>query len=187
MMKKLLIVITAILVLTNLLYAQDRYFTKSGSLSFLSETLVENIFAETKEATSFLDIKTGEVVFSANINSFQFKIKLMQEHFNENYMESEKYPKATFSGKMENFGQFDPKSTKPQNFTVKGKMNIHGTEKEVTANVVMTVTGAGKINGTSSFTLKPEEYSIKVPSAMGMKIAKEVTITVKADYEVFKP
>jgi hypothetical protein len=185
-MKKIFVLLSAILLQMNFLTAQDRYFTKTGYLSFLSETLVENIFAESNEATSFLDVKTGEVAFAVPITSFQFKIKLMQEHFNENFMESEKFPKATFSGKIENFSQFDINSKNPQNFIVRGKMNLHGTNQDVTSNVVLTVTSPGKITGTSTFKLMPENYTITIPSVVGMKIAKEVTITVKADYEPYK-
>ena len=187
-MKKIVwVLLGAFLLQINLLKAQDRYFTKTAYLSFLSETLVENIFGETKEATSFLDIKTGEVVFSVAINSFQFKIKLMQEHFNENYMESTKFPKAAFSGRLENFNLYDPKSDVPQNFTCKGKMTMHGKEQEVVASVIITNTAAGKINGSGTFKVMPEDYAIKIPSAIGMKIAKEVAVTVKADYEPYKP
>jgi hypothetical protein len=186
-MKKLFLLVSLILFFEVGLSAQDRYFTKTGNLTFLSETLLENIFAESKEATSFFDTKTGEVVFSTSINTFQFKSKLMQEHFNENYMESGKFPKATFSGKLENFGTFDTNVKTPQSFTVKGKMNIHGTDREVATTVVLTVTSPDKINATSTFKLKPADYQIKIPSALGMKIAEEVIVTVKADYEPFKP
>jgi polyisoprenoid-binding protein YceI len=102
-------------------------------------------------------------------------------------MESGKFPKATFSGKLENFSGFDRNSKNPQNFVIKGKMNIHGTDQEVTSNVLLTVTAPGKINGTATFKLMPENFGIKIPSAMGMKIAKEVDVTVKADYEPYKP
>jgi polyisoprenoid-binding protein YceI len=186
-MKRIFLLIAAVVLQITLGTAQDRYFTKTGYLSFLSETLIENIFAESKEATSLLDVKTGEVAFTVSITSFQFKVKLMQEHFNENYMESGKFPKATFSGKLENFSGLDLNSKNPQNFVVKGKMNIHGSDQEVTTNVVLTVTAPGKINGTATFKLMPENFGIKIPSAMGMKIAKEVAITVKADYEPYKP
>jgi polyisoprenoid-binding protein YceI len=186
-MKKFVVFIFLILFFTGGVSAQDRYFTKTGYLSFLSETLLENIFAETKEATSFFDVKTGEVVFSTSINTFQFKIKLMQEHFNENYMESGKFPKATFSGKLENISQFDINSKTPQSFTVKGKMNIHGIDLDVITTVLLVVTAPDKINGTSTFKLKPGDYQIKIPSAMGVKIAEEVNVTVKADYVPFKP
>jgi polyisoprenoid-binding protein YceI len=186
-MKKIFLLIAAVLLQITLVTAQDRYFTKTGYLSFLSETLIENIFAESKEATSLLDVKTGEVAFTVSITSFQFKVKLMQEHFNENYMESGKFPKATFSGKLENFSGLDLNSKNPQNFIVKGKMNIHGTDQEVTSNVILTVTAPGKINGTTTFKLMPENFGIKIPSAMGMKIAKEVAVSVKADYEPYKP
>jgi polyisoprenoid-binding protein YceI len=186
-MKRIFLLIVAVLLQINLLTAQERYFTKTAYLSFLSETLIENIFGESKEATSLLDVKTGEVAFSVSITSFQFKNKLMQEHFNENYMESGKYPKATFSGKLENYSGLDINLKTPQNFVVKGKMNIHGTDQEVTSNVILTVKAPGKINGTSTFKLMPEKFGIQIPSAMGLKIAKEVDVTVKADYEPFKP
>jgi polyisoprenoid-binding protein YceI len=186
-MKRIFLLIVAVLLQINLLTAQERYFTKTAYLSFLSETLLENIFGESNESASFLDVKTGEVAFSVSITSFQFKNKLMQEHFNENYMESGKFPKATFSGKLENYSGLDMNSKNPQNFVVKGKMNIHGTDQEVISNVIISVTAPGKINGTSTFKLMPENYGIKIPSAIGMKIAKEVDITVKADYEPYKP
>lgn len=162
--------------------SQDKFFTQSGYLSFLSETPLENIFAETKAAISFLDVKTGEVAFSVPISSFQFKIKLMQEHFNENYMESGKYPKASFTGKIENFTPVDFSSTTPKQYTCKGKMNIHGTDREITAPITLTAGSPTKVSGTASFKLKPEDYGIKIPSAVFMKIASEVDITVKADY-----
>jgi hypothetical protein len=186
-MKRIILLFVLLALQFSIVIAQDRYFTKTGYLSFLSETLIENIFAETKEATSLLDIKSGEVAFSVSITSFQFKIKLMQEHFNENYMESGKYPKAAFSGKLDNFKGLDMNSKNPQNFVVKGKMNIHGTDQEVTSGVTLTVTAPGKVSGISTFKLMPEKFGIRIPSAMGMKIAKEVTITVKADYEPYKP
>jgi polyisoprenoid-binding protein YceI len=186
-MKRIILLIVTVLLQINLLTAQERYFTKTGYLSFLSETLLENIFGESNEATSFLDFKTGEVAFSLSITSFQFKNKLMQEHFNENYMESGKFPKATFSGKLENFNGLDMNSKNPQSFVVKGKMNIHGTNQEVTSDVILTVSEPGKINGTAAFKLMPENFGIKIPSAIGMKIAKEMDVTVKADYEPYKP
>lgn len=185
-MKKSLLFFSLLWILSGMVSAQDKYFTKNGYLSFLSETLIENVFAETKEATGFLDIKTGDVLFSVNITAFQFKIKLMQEHFNENYMESEKFPKAVFSGKLENFSTFDMNSKQPQKFTVKGKMNIHGTDREISAEVVLLVNTPGKISASSSFIVKPDDYQIKIPSAMGLKIAKEVTVTVKTDFEPYK-
>ena len=83
-------------------FAQNRYFTRTGSISFFSEEVLENIEAHNKQVSSFVDFSTGELVFSVPMKAFQFRKSLMKEHFNENYIESHKYPKSTFKGSLEN-------------------------------------------------------------------------------------
>lgn len=162
--------------------AQELFSTREGYLSFLSETRIERIFAETNEAQSFLNVKTGEVAFSVNIESFRFRIKLMQEHFNEQYMESAKYPRATFSGKIENPEQLNPETPGVHTLMLRGKLTIRGVAQEVAAPVRLEVGNKQRITGSTEFILKPEDFRIKIPSVVGLKIAKEVVVSVKADY-----
>lgn len=90
-----------------LLTAGNRYFTRSGIIGFISATPLIDIAGENKAVTSFLDIKTGEIVFSVFIKDFKFKLALAEEHFNENYMYSEKYPQSKFKGKITNINLID--------------------------------------------------------------------------------
>jgi hypothetical protein len=165
--------------------SQEKFITKTGYISFLSETMLENIFAETNEASSLIDIKTGEIVFTMPIKSFHFKSKLMEEHFNENYMESEKFPKALFSGKLEGIDKFSTGSASPQSFKVAGEMTIHGVKQQVSTIATLTAISPSKIKGETAFKIKVVDYSIKVPSAVGMKIAEEVDVKVKVEYDPF--
>ncbi len=182
-MIRIFFALSVILLITALNgYTQDKYITKTGYVSFLSETMLENIFGESNEASSLVDLKTGEIVYSIPIKSFHFKIKLMEEHFNENYMESEKFPKALFSGKLEGFDKFSINSTSPQSFKVSGEMTMHGVKKQITSMAILTAISKTRLHGETTFKLKPTDYSIEIPSAVGMKIAEEVDIKVKADY-----
>jgi YceI-like domain. len=82
--------------------AQDKYFTKSGKISFYSKSSLENIEAHNKSVTCVLDTKTGNLQFAILMKGFEFEKALMQEHFNENYVESHKFPKADFKGQVTN-------------------------------------------------------------------------------------
>ncbi len=170
---------------TSSLRAQELFFTREGYISFLSETRLERIFAETSEAHSFFNVKTGEVAFSLNIDAFRFRIKLMQEHFNEQYMETARYPRAIFSGKIENLENLDLLKPSEQSFLLKGKMTIKGVTHEIATPVKFEVSQNGRFSGHAEFQLKPEDYGIKIPSVVGLKIAKEVVVTVRSDYQPY--
>jgi len=174
-------------ILTGTLYSQELYFTKEGYISFLSETKLERIFAESSDAHSFLNIKSGEVAFSVNISSFQFRIKLMKEHFNENFMESSTYPRATFSGNIEAIEKLDLNSSLPQSFNVRGKMTIRGVSNDITTPVILQGKGNNRFSGEAEFKLKPEDYQVKIPSVVGLKIAKELVLNVRTDYQPYMP
>lgn len=184
---RILILVLFCISISGRLDAQELYFTKEGKISFLSETRLERIYAEAADAHSFLNIKTGEVAFSVNISSFQFRIKLMQEHFNENFMESSTYPRATFTGFIENIEKFDFNSTSAQSFNVNGKMTIRGVAQEITTPVRLLVKGNTLFSGDAEFRLKPEDYKVKIPSVVGRKIAKEIVVTVRSDYQPYIP
>ena len=113
-MKTILRFVTVFLMLTSCVFAQ-KYITKNGKINFYSDAPMEKIEAKNNEVKAALDASTGDIVFQVLITSFEFKQALMQEHFNENYMESPKFPNSTFKGKINNL--------KDINFSKNGRRN----------------------------------------------------------------
>ena len=111
--------------LSTSLFAQDKYFTKTGKISFFSKAIIENIEAHNRSVTCVLDTKTGNVQFSVPIKGFEFEKALMQEHFNENYLESDKYPRGEFKGQIVNNSEIDYTKDGVFQGKVKGKLTIH--------------------------------------------------------------
>ncbi len=163
--------------------AQTRFFTKDAKINFNSSTSVEDIVAESNQATTLIDIDKNEVAFSVLTTSFKFRRALMEEHFNENYMESAKFPKAKFSGKITS--PIDWKGEKTVIVDVKGQLTMHGVTKEVTLKAQITP-GKSKIVASAELKVTPEDFSISIPSAVRDKIAKEVTIKIDAVYAPYQ-
>jgi len=126
--------------------------------------------------------KTGEIVFNVLIKSFHFKRALMEEHFNENYLESSKIPKATFKGKITDLSAVNFAKDGTYKATVTGELNLHGATQQVTMPATVTIAG-GNIRGQASFKIKPEDYKIVIPSLVQDKVAKVVDISVDCLYE----
>lgn len=166
--------------------AQNRYFTKTGHIDFYSHTAVEDIKADNDQVTSFLDIQTGEMVFSVLIRSFRFAKPLMQEHFNENYLESEKYPKASFEGKIADLKAVDFTKSGKYAVNVAGKLTIHGVTREIEAAGHLT-TSKDKIIGESVFQINPGDYDIRIPVVVRQNIAESMKITVQINYQPYIP
>ena len=120
------------------------------------------------------------------IKAFEFDHALMQEHFNENYMESDKYPQATFKGNVENMNQVDMTKDGTYNVKVKGNLTIHGVTKEVEAPGTLTVKGGKLTAGNSTFQVKPEDYGISIPSVVRQKIADQMKVTVDLAFLEYK-
>ncbi len=165
--------------------AQGKYFTRNGYIKFYSQAPMENIEAHNRQVTSFIDTETGEFAFSVLMKSFQFEKALMQEHFNENYVESDKYPKSTFKGKITNPEVVDFTKDGVYNVNVAGDLTIHGVTKNVTSNGIITVKD-GKMTVTSKFPVALADYNISVPAVVRDNIAKEVEVTVEMAYEPFR-
>ena len=160
--------------------AAQNYTTEKSFISFYSHAPIEDIKAENVKAVSLFNSLTGDIAFSVPIKEYQFKKTLMQEHFNEKYMESEKYPKSTFQGKITGF---NPQTKGIQQVSTLGRLTIHGVTKEV--NVKGTIEKlADKLNMKSTFIVKLEDYNIEVPSLLRNNIAEQVEVTI--DF-VFKP
>ncbi len=168
--------------LATVVSSQSIQMTRSGQVSFFSKTPMENIEAVNNEVTSLIDTSKGEVVFAILIKSFHFDRALMEEHFNENYMESNKFPKATFQGKITNASKIDFKKDGIYETTVEGDLTIHGIKQKQSATGTLTIK-AGKISATSTFTIKLADYNVEIPSLVAEKISKTVEIKVNCQYE----
>ena len=162
----------------------QKYFTREGKISFFSETPVENIEAHNQKATCVVDFTSGQMEFAVLIKAFQFEKALMQEHFNENYLESTKYPKATFKGTIQDAGKIDLEKDGAYPVVVKGDLTIHGVTKAVSANGQIVVKN-GAIAANSTFNIAPEDYAIKIPAVVRDNIAKIVKVVVKADLQPY--
>ena len=160
---------------TNL--SAQKYMTKNGHIRFYSETPVETIEAHNKQVNCALDSETGDFVFKILMKSFEFEKALMQEHFNENYAESDKYPNAMFKGKVTNIADIDFSVDGEYPAVIEGDLTIHGTTNKVKHSGTFTVKG-GTIHGMAVFNVKPEDYKIKIPSAVTKKNADSMEVTV---------
>jgi polyisoprenoid-binding protein YceI len=163
----------------------QKYITKNGHVKFYSETPMENIEANNNQVNCALDISNGNFVFKILIKSFEFPKALMQEHFNENYMESDKIPTATFSGTVVNFNGIDFTKDGTYDVTVKGKLNIHGVTKEVEQSGSFVIMG-DDIMVKSVFHVKPADYDIKIAAAVVDKIADEIEVSVDVNLNKMK-
>lgn len=161
--------------------AQGKFFTRDGKLKFdaTAPASPDKIEALSNSATCVLDAATGEMAWQVLIKGFKFEKALMQEHFNENYLESDKFPKATFKGKITNLSEVNLTKDGTYNAVVTGKMNIHGVEKDITANGAITV-GGGNIRMNAGFSLLLSDYAISIPSVVSGNIAKEAKVLIDA-------
>ena len=183
-MKKLFFCLFTFSLLTVSLQAQ-KYFTRNGEIDFQSETPLEKIEAKNKSVTAVLDIESGRVEFAALIKAFEFEKALMQEHFNENYMESSQFPKAVFKGQLIDF---DAKQlTRDGNYTatVSGELTIHGETRPVSTEARFHVKD-GRVAAVTEFSVLVADYKIEIPAVVRDNIAKEVLINVKVDLEELK-
>jgi polyisoprenoid-binding protein YceI len=166
--------------------AQNIYMTKTGKVSFSSRAKSpEKVEADNNEVSSVLNTQSGEMVFAILIKSFHFVSALMEEHFNENYVESNKYPKSTFKGKVLNLSavNFSKDGAYPVN--VEGDLTFHGITKKVVSTGSLTVR-AGKINAVSKFQMKLKDFKVSIPSLVADKISEEIDIVVDCNYELKK-
>jgi len=164
--------------------AQTRYFTKTGKIIFYSKSPMENIEAVNNKVVSIWDITSGQIEFSVLMKGFEFQKALMQEHFNENYVESDKYPKAVFKGIIENSSALDLTADRSATVKVNGNLTIHGETRPVNTTAVITVKNK-VISAATSFIISLADYKISIPSLVADKISKKITITVNiSDYKL---
>jgi hypothetical protein len=154
------------------------YMGKSCEISFFSAAALENITAVNKTTKPILNTATGDVLVKVTITGFTFEKALMQEHFNENYMESEKYPQGMFKGKINE--KVDYKKDGVTKVTITGKLTIHGVEKDRTLDAVITVKG-GVVTVDTAFKVALKDHNITVPELLFQKIAESVEVKMHAE------
>lgn len=178
MLKKLFILI--MLAASVSAFGQGKFIAKNAYISFYSSTPMEDILGESNEVVTILDSSNGEIVFQALMTTFHFKRALMEEHFNENYMESTKFPKSKFKGTIEGFKK-EMLTGSVANVKITGVLNIHGVDKTITVPGTIGLQD-GKLVASSKFKVAPEDFGIVIPSVVRDKIGKEMEITIKANY-----
>lgn len=177
------VVITALINLVALVgFAQPVYMTRSGQVSFFSRTPLENIEAVNNEVSSMINTETGDIVFAVLIKGFHFEKALMEEHFNENYLESDKLPKSTFQGKITNLTDipFDKEGSFPA--LVEGDLTIHGVKRHITSSGTIAVSG-GKILINAAFKVRLADFKVERPSLVANKIAEIVDVSLRCHYD----
>jgi len=174
------IIIVALLLICQFSQAQ-KLICKDGHIWFYSHTGMEDIEAHNYQVVAVLDQSNGELIFTLLIKSFSFKKKLMQEHFNENYMESDTYPKAGFKGNILDFDKIDLNKDGKHEVTVSGELTIHGVTKKVSIKGMIEI--ANKvISAKSDFVAMPSDYNISIPDLVKDNIAKEIEVHVDVTF-----
>ncbi len=164
----------------NLTANAQKFTTEKTFVSFYSHAAIEDIKAENTKTAGVFNSATGDIAFSVPIKEYEFEKSLMKEHFNEKYMETEKYPKSTFQGKVSGY---DANATGIQNVTSKGKLTVHGVTQDV--EIPGTIEKQGdKLLMKSKFIVKLADYKIAIPQLLWQNIAEQVEVT--ADF-TFKP
>lgn len=185
-MKNLFLLISVCIAVSGSLSAQ-KYFTKSGTIGFdaTSPSSPEKIEGINRSATCVIDTKSGAIQFAVLMKGFAFERALMEEHFNENYAESSKYPKSEFKGKLKDVEGIDFSKDGTYSLKVKGDLSMHGQTKEVetTGNVIVK---SGKISATADFNVKLSDFDISIPGLVADKVAKVAKITVSCSLEPLK-
>jgi len=184
MLKKNLILFVALCV-SIASFAQGKFYTKTGKISFLSKAPLEEIEGKNKTVTAVVDSKTGAIQFAIQMKGFEFEKQLMQQHFNENYVESDKYPKAEFKGTISNNSTINYKKDGNYPAKVKGKLTIHGVTRDVETTGSLKING-GKIDANSTFNVLISDYNIKIPAVVKDKVSNTIKITVDCDLEPLK-
>ncbi|MGI9545959.1 MAG: YceI family protein [Flavobacteriaceae bacterium] len=178
-MRSIVLIFVSLLFSVGISYAQTRYKTSEGEIHFNASTPLEDIDGLNKEVNAIIDLESGNFAVVMLIKDFSFPRKLMQEHFNENYLESDIFPKATFSGSIENL-EFDKTDEVFAEHTISGKITIHGVTRKLNAKVQIRRKG-NSIIMNSGFVIRPEDHGVEVPKIVFKKIAREVQVSVKLD------
>ena len=154
------------------------YKADSGTIKFFSEAPLEDIEAVSTGVRSAFDPSNGDIAFSVSMRTFEFDKSLMQEHFNERYVESDKYPNSTLKGKVSGF---DTASSSVQTVTCSGELTIHGVTKNITVEGTMLFSGE-RLKIESVFEVAVKDFEIEIPRMLWQNIAEVVEVTITIEY-----
>lgn len=183
-MKKIIFIIIVITVFAAIaadVMAQGKYITKAGHISFYSEAPLENIEAHNHEVLSIIDLDANQVAVSMLMKAFSFEKSLMQEHFNENYVESDKFPKSTFKGSFASANPVDLSKDGIYEVEVTGDLTIHGITQPVSTQGTIEVK-EGQVVTKTKFKVALKDYKIEIPKVVVDNIAEEIEITVELQH-----
>lgn len=181
-MNRTILLLFVLILVTGLKAQTNQYIAKQGKISFFSYTKVEDIKAENNQVLSIIDLSKNEIAVSMLMRTFVFEKALMQEHFNESYIESDIYPKATFDGEIMDF---DRSLEGIQTKIIKGGLTIHGITKDVEIKTDID-NSSGNYIFSSEFNVSIDDFDIKVPGLLAPNIAKSISITFSFEYLAYE-
>jgi hypothetical protein len=167
-----------LLAILSLSAQSQTFITRNGYIGFFSKTPLEDIKAENRQVYAVIDADKKNLAFTCLVKGFLFPKQLMQEHFNENYIESDKYPKADFLGAYAGDVTANKDGTYP--VQIKGKVTLHGVTQNIEVPATIEVKG-GKLIGTSNFQLTPGDFNITIPALVREKIAKQIDVRISVE------
>ena len=180
-------IIVTFSILTCFTVCGQRLIDKAAYVRFFSEAPLENIEAVNNEAMGVLDLSSGKVAVSMSMKRFKFEKSLMEEHFNENYIESDKFPKGTFSGTLVNFDQDGlSELTDSVSYVAKGDLTIHGVTKPLETEVWLKKEGE-KLVWRTVFEVDVASFDIEIPKMVVMNIAEQVEVTAIFQFDLNTP
>jgi hypothetical protein len=180
-MKKIILFL-ALFTSINIAADAQVYYTKNGSISFFSKTVLENIEAENNQVISVLNTETGMLQFTLLNNAFHFPKAKMEADFNESYIESDKYPRSTFKGTITDLSNVNFNKDGTYQVNVNGDLTIHGVTKNITTPGTITIKN-GNVSANSSFKVLVSDYKIKIPSIVSNKIGEHIEVKVACNYQ----
>jgi hypothetical protein len=182
-MKKIILLSVFSILAVMFADGQNLYICRSGQVTFFSDAPLEDIEAVNRNTTALLNPLNGELAFTVPIKAFKFDKELMQEHFNEKYMESDKYPDATFKGKINEKIDYTKDGT--HNVTATGRLKIHGVEKDRTEKGVLTIKD-GNVSLKCEMTVMVKDFNITIPKLVFENIAEKIDVKIQAPFVPYK-
>ncbi len=158
-------------------FSQNKYLTKTGALNFeASVPSFEEVKAKNSSVTAIINTENGEFASLALVKGFRFKNALMEEHFNENYAESDKFPKAIFKGTITNFS-IDKLNKTNTSFKINGTLSFHGKTVS-TENIILSISKSDEvISITGNFIVKASDFDIDIPKVVKSKVTNDVKVS----------
>jgi len=181
-MKKNIISTSFLLLLLNFAYSQEKYLTTKGHIDFFSHTIAEDIKADNNQVLSVVNLEDKEIVIHVLMKSFLFENSLMQEHFNEDYVESDKFPKSKFTGQIIGF---NPNGNAEQKVTLKGVLTLRGKNKEVEVPSILKFKDESLLV-KGFFTIQVEDFDIKIPQSTINNIAKSIKVSFDIKHDKYE-